>query len=109
MPIRDEDGHRAMQAAGKAWKAIKTSGKRLGEKGRNIYRQERLGRRDAEMGAAWLAEHGTPMRSPCSMNAQQEMEWYEPFARTPDFTDQHFDVTPDPVEPAEPSPHPTLQ
>jgi hypothetical protein len=26
MPIRDEDGHRAMQAAGKAWKAIKTSG-----------------------------------------------------------------------------------
>jgi hypothetical protein len=24
MPIRDEDGHRAMQAAGKAWKAIKT-------------------------------------------------------------------------------------
>jgi hypothetical protein len=28
MPIRDEDGHRAMQAAGKAWKAIKTSGAR---------------------------------------------------------------------------------
>jgi hypothetical protein len=26
MPIRDEDGHRAMQAAGKAWKAIKTGG-----------------------------------------------------------------------------------
>ena len=26
MPILDEDGHRAMQAAGKAWKAIKTSG-----------------------------------------------------------------------------------
>ena len=26
MPIRDEDGHRAMQAAGKAWKAIETSG-----------------------------------------------------------------------------------
>jgi hypothetical protein len=26
MPIRDEDGHRAMQAAGKAWNAIKTSG-----------------------------------------------------------------------------------
>jgi hypothetical protein len=26
MPIRDEDGHRAMQAAGKAWKAIKSSG-----------------------------------------------------------------------------------
>jgi hypothetical protein len=26
MPIRDEDGHRAMQAAGKAWKAIKASG-----------------------------------------------------------------------------------
>jgi hypothetical protein len=26
MPIRDEDGHRAMQAPGKAWKAIKTSG-----------------------------------------------------------------------------------
>ena len=26
MPIPDEDGHRAMQAAGKAWKAIKTSG-----------------------------------------------------------------------------------
>src|SRR5271165_3482373 len=26
MPARDEDGHRAMQAANKAWKAIKTSG-----------------------------------------------------------------------------------
>jgi hypothetical protein len=24
MPIRDQDGHRAMQAAGKAWNAIKT-------------------------------------------------------------------------------------
>jgi hypothetical protein len=26
MRMRDEEGHRAMEAAGKAWKAIKTSG-----------------------------------------------------------------------------------
>jgi hypothetical protein len=66
--------------------------KRLGEKGRDNYRNERLKRRRVEMDAAWLVDHGEPMPHYCGMDDQEGKQWDELFKRTPDFTDQHFDL-----------------
>jgi N6-adenosine-specific RNA methylase IME4 len=116
MKQQAEQGEKIWLALSAAWMREHAGNvadwERLGEDGQSNYHSERVARRREEMHAAWLADHnGEPMPHFCGMDDQEVKYWDELFLRTPDFTDQHFDLPvdhveaqPDAAEPAAESP-----